>query len=122
MKIGVDATALVTKPTGVGNYIGALLEPMCRSHPEAQFILFSNDEVQFHDLPNVRVLVSTPKRRGPYWQNTQLRAMLAKERPDGFWAANGLLPVWRPAGMATVVTVHDLVYKFAPETLPLNSR
>ncbi|MCK7499230.1 MAG: hypothetical protein MZW92_58725 [Comamonadaceae bacterium] len=47
--------------------------------------------------------------------------MLAAERPDVFWATNGLLPVWRPRGLATVVTVHDLVYRFAPETLPLVS-
>ncbi len=121
MKIGVDATALVARPTGVGNYISRLLEPMAREHPEAEFVLFSNDEVSFPVLPNVRTRSSRPKRRGPYWQNTQLRAMLAQERPDVFWAANGLLPMWRPRGMGTVVTVHDLVYKFAPETLPFAS-
>lgn len=105
----------------MGNYISRLLEPMVREHPEAEFVLFSNDEVNFPALPNVRARSSRPKRRGPYWQNTHLRAMLAEERPDVFWAANGLLPAWRPRGLATVVTVHDLVYKFAHETLPFAS-
>lgn len=117
-RIGVDATALVAKPTGVGNYIRALLEPLVAAHPEAEFILFSNDEVVFPSFPNVRTRVSRPKRRGPYWQNTQLRRMLAEERPHTYWATNGLLPLLRPRGMGTVLTVHDLVYKFAPETLP----
>lgn len=121
LKIGIDATALVARPTGVGNYISRLLVPMVHAHPEAEFILFSNDEVSFPALPNVRVRASKPKRRGPYWQNTHLRAMLAEERPSVFWATNGLLPVWRPRDMASVVTVHDLVYKFAPETLPFVS-
>jgi glycosyltransferase involved in cell wall biosynthesis len=118
LKVGIDATALVAKPTGVGNYVRALLEPMVVAHEEAQFILFSNDEVAFPRYPNVRFRISQPKRRGPYWQNTQLRHMLNEERPDTYWATNGLLPLLRPRGMGTVLTVHDLVYKFAPETLP----
>lgn len=121
MRIGVDATALVARPTGVGNYISRLLAPMVREHPEAEFILFSNDEIVFPSSANVRMRVSRPKRRGPYWQNTHLRTMLVGERPDVFWATNGLLPAWLPRGMATVVTVHDLVYRFAPQTLPFVS-
>lgn len=121
MRIGIDATALVARPTGVGNYISRLLEPMVHAHPEAEFVLFSNDQVVFPALPNVRARTSQPKRRGPWWQNTHLRAMLAEERPDVFWAANGLLPAWLPRGVASVVTVHDLVYQYAPETLPFVS-
>lgn len=121
MRIGIDATALVAKPTGVGNYVRALLEAMVKNHPEADFILFSNADVAFPSYPNVRSLVSRPKRRGPYWQNTQLRLMLVEERPHIYWATNGLLPLLRPRGMGTVLTVHDLVYKFAPETLPFIS-
>lgn len=118
LKIGVDGTALVAKPTGVGNYVRALLEPMVRRHPEAEFVLFGNDDITFPSYANVRTRVSQPKRRGPYWQNTQLRRMLAEERPHAYWATNGLMPLLRPRGMGTVLTVHDLVYKFAPETLP----
>jgi glycosyltransferase involved in cell wall biosynthesis len=121
IKIGVDATALVAKPTGVGNYISALLAPMVAAHPEAEFILFSNCDVFFPSFANVRTCISQPRRRGPYWQNTHLRAMLTKERPQVFWATNGLLPLWGISGIARVLTVHDLVYKFAPETLPFTS-
>lgn len=121
MKIGVDATALVAKPTGVGNYVRELLESMVRHHQEVEFVLFSNDDVVFPLYSNVRTSVSRPKRRGPYWQNTHLREMLTKERPEVFWATNGLIPVWGISGIARVLTVHDLVYKFAPETLPFIS-
>ena len=121
LKIGVDGTALVAKPTGVGNYVRALLEPMVKRHPEAEFILFSNDNINFRSFANVRVRISHPKRRGPYWQNTQLSRMLAEERPHTYWATNGLLPLLRPSGMGTVLTVHDLVYKYAPETIPISS-
>lgn len=121
MKIGVDATALVAQATGVGNYIRPILDAMCRSHPESSFLLYSNDEIAAPVTPNVTVRVSGPKRRGPLWQNTSLATMLLADRPDVFWAANGLLPLRRPAGMGVVTTVHDLVYRFAKETLPWHS-
>lgn len=121
LKIGIDGTALVAKPTGVGNYVRSLLEPMVRLHQEAEFVLLSNEDVVFPSYPNLSIRVSRPKRRGPYWQNTQLREMLFEEQPQVFWATNGLLPAWGIRGIATVLTVHDLVYKFAPETLPLIS-
>lgn len=118
MKIGVDASALVKNSTGVGNYVKALLLPMCLAHPESDFFLFSNDSIVFPQLPNIKHRISRPKMRGPFWQNIQLRSLMAQERLDVFWGTNGLLPLWIPSGMATVLTVHDLVYKFAPETLP----
>ena len=121
MKIGVDATALVSRPTGVGNYVARLLVPIVQANPEIEFVLFSNEEVCFPPFANVRLCTSRPKRRGPYWQNTHLREMLLKEQPQAFWATNGLLPVWGLRGIGTVLTVHDLVYKFAPETLPFIS-
>lgn len=121
LKVGIDSTALTARPTGVGNYIRALLEPMVKAHPEVDFILFSNDEVYFPSYLNVCKRVSRPKRRGPYWQNTQLHQMLAGERPNVFWATNGLMPLMLPDCTGTVLTVHDLVYKFAPETLPFVS-
>ena len=121
LKIGIDGTALVTKPTGVGNYVRSLLEPMVRYHQEVTFAIFSNDDVVFPSYSNVLTFVSRPKRRGPYWQNTHLVEMLRVERPQVFWATNGLLPAWGLRDIATVLTVHDLVYKFAPDTLPFIS-
>lgn len=122
MKIGVDATALVAQATGVGNYIRPILAAMCQSHPEASFLLYSNDEVAGPAARNATARVSHPKRRGPWWQNTSLVAMLRADRPDVFWAANGLMPVRPPPGMGVVATVHDLVYRFARQTLPWHSR
>lgn len=121
MKIGVDSTALVSSPTGVGNYVTRLLVPIIIANPEIDFILFSNEEVYFPIFDNVRICTSMPKRRGPYWQNTHLREMLFKEQPQAFWATNGLLPFWGLSGIGTVLTVHDLVYKFVPNTLPFIS-
>jgi glycosyltransferase involved in cell wall biosynthesis len=118
MRIGVDATALVRNRTGVGNYVYPLLRELCLTHPDARFFLYSNDSIVFDELDNVEHRVSRPKRRGPWWQCTHLRRMLKMDRPHVYWGSNGLLPFPEIRGMATVVTVHDLVYFFAGPSLP----
>ncbi|PID53550.1 MAG: hypothetical protein CSB46_07445 [Micrococcales bacterium] len=121
MRVGIDATAFAGPRTGVGNYIAPLLVAMLDQQPQAQFLLYSNDDLDYPDHPRVMHRVSRPKRRGPYWQNTHLAAMIRQDRPDVLWAANGLAPVVMPRGTATVVTIHDLVYKYARDTLPPHS-
>ena len=122
MRIGVDATGLVERPTGIGNYVTPVLTALLEAHPEATFFLYGNSPVVWPEAANVVRRVKTPRRRGPYWQNTHLASMLAQDRPDVFWAANGLLPVRRPRSMGVVATVHDLVYRYAGATLPWYSR
>lgn len=114
--IGVDACPLGPHRTGVANYVLTLLEPLCASHPEIQFFLYSNDEIAFPTFPNVICRTSRPKRRGPFWQNTQLVKMVAQDRPDIFWGTNGMLPMWGLRDIPRVLTVYDLADKFAPAT------
>lgn len=116
--IGVDATALVERRTGVGNYIYPILHTLCLEHPDVHFSLYSNSRIVFPALSNVTHHVSTPKRRGPWWQFTHLRQMLSQTRPQVYWGCNGLLPHWHGDRLPSVLTVHDLVYRFAAHTLP----
>lgn len=118
MRIGVDASALVAQPTGVGNYIRPILEHLIAHHGEVTWYLYGNQPLAFPSAANVRLRVSKPKLRGPAWQNTQLAAMIRADDLDVYWAANGLTPAFLPRRLAVVVTVHDLVYHFARETLP----
>jgi glycosyltransferase involved in cell wall biosynthesis len=120
MRIGIDAIALSGKRTGVGNYLARLLEQLLAAHPDDQFFLYSNDEIDFPPSPNLQRRVSTPKRRGPYWQNTQLRSMVLADRLDVYWGANGLLPLG--LRVPKVLTVHDMVYRFAGQTIPWHSK
>lgn len=114
--VGVDACPLGPHRTGVANYVFAFLEPLCRRHPTVRFFLYSNDKIDFPNLPNVICRTSYPKRRGPFWQNTQLVRMVAQDRPDVFWGTNGMLPVWGLGGIPRILTVYDLADKFAPST------
>jgi hypothetical protein len=39
----LTARMLSPSPTGVGNYIAALLHPLCEAHPRTRFFLLSSD-------------------------------------------------------------------------------
>ena len=118
-RVGIDARMLSPNPTGVGNYIATLLRPMCEAHPQSNFILYSNSIVDFKGLPNVTIREGGA-RVGPAWLNTQLVAALKRDRVDVFWGANGIAPV--SGDVPTVVTVHDLVYRFAGQTMGFGAR
>lgn len=121
--IGVDAAALAPRRTGVGNYIANLLKGLLDIAGGARFVLYANAPIAIADLPGVEVRIASPNgRRGVHWQNTQLGPALVADPPTLFWGGNGFLPVIRPRRMRTVVTVHDLVYRFAGDTLPAVSR
>lgn len=121
MIIGVDASALVKNSTGVGNYIGTILLELVKNK-ECLFILYSNQEIDFPDFINVVKKVSMPYRKGPLWHNTQLRVAVIKDDVDVYWGGNGYLPLGLPKAIATVLTIHDLVYRQAGATMPWVSR
>lgn len=122
MKVGIDATALVERCTGVGNYIYELLHRIVKEKSDWQFILYSNAPIYFPDFSNVQCHVSRPKLKGALWQNLQLLPQLFRDKPDVFWGGNGLLPVLLPGSTRAVLTVHDLVYRQAGATMPWFSR
>ncbi|CAI2315513.1 glycosyltransferase family 4 protein [Vibrio parahaemolyticus] len=121
MLIGVDATALVKNRTGVGNYIYEILSVLVKDKSNF-FLLYSNSEIYFPDEENVKKIVHSPYRKGPAWQNTQLLRSLFIDKPDVYWGGNGYLPIFSPKKTKLVLTVHDLVYKYAGETMPFLSR
>jgi glycosyltransferase involved in cell wall biosynthesis len=121
LRIGVDARMLGWPRTGVGNYMHALLEPLCARHPQASFLLYSNTPVRFELPANAQARVSARKRPGPWWLNVQLPPQLRRDRIDVFWGANGLMPCLG-ASPPAVVTVHDFVYRFAAATMSRTAR
>ncbi|WP_323906312.1 glycosyltransferase family protein [Aeromonas veronii] len=121
MIIGIDATALVKNKTGVGNYIYEILIWLVEKSTH-EFVLYSNQEIFFPDYKNVRKVVHFPFRKGPAWQNSQLVRSLFRDKPDVFWGGNGYLPALSPKKTKLVLTVHDLVYRYAGETMPFISR
>lgn len=121
--IGVEASALSSQRTGIGNYLANMLVALPAVAGPVQIRLFSNSPIDTAGLGDVTTTIARPHgQRGFVWQNTQLAAALLADPPDLFWGASGLLPLVRPRRTPTVVTIHDLVYRLAGGTLPRANR
>src|SRR5918993_3361656 len=89
-RVAFDACCFVGNATGIANYVARLLTALCASHPEVEFFGYSNDEALLPELANLTLRVSTPRRRGPVWQNTQVIDMIEADRIDVYWGTNGV--------------------------------
>jgi glycosyltransferase involved in cell wall biosynthesis len=118
--IALDATSLRAEAYGIGRYTRNLLARMVALRPEWQWICYAHQDVHQGDTPDGTLL-----RRcwvgGHIGRLTALGvcfpSWLALDRPHLFWGPAHRLPLWLPADTARVVTIHDLVWKRAPETM-----
>jgi glycosyltransferase involved in cell wall biosynthesis len=123
MKIGIDASRLKARMTGVGRYTEGILAPLDREMPDATFVLYARREFSVV-LPSSRWSVRCDRHPilsrlpTPHWIHYRLASMAKSDGLDVFWAANTLMPRGLKAFAPCVTTVHDLIHLFVPETLP----
>ena len=126
MKIGVDARLLSRPLTGIGRYT---LE-MCRALsniPEISLCLYSPSSIP----DDVRRSFSSAEFRTMNWNNGLLRQLWSEsylplwakmDAVDIFWGPAHRLPRFLPKAIPRVVTIHDLVWKYAGGTMRPLSR
>jgi len=126
LKIGVDARLLSRPLTGIGRYT---LE-MCRAlskETRVSLYLYSPAPIQSEVVVN---LASANIRTGNWnngllrqlWTESYLPLWAKKDGVDVFWGPAHRLPRCLPRNMARVVTIHDLVWKYAGDTMRPLSR
>ncbi len=117
MRVALDATPILGRPTGVGRYVRGLLGGLAElpDRPELVLTAFSRSGGE-PDIPGVR----WSRRRVPArllqaaWSRTSLPPVeWLAGRCDVFHATNFVLPPRRRA--AGVVTVHDLTFLRYPD-------
>ncbi|MFA5960916.1 MAG: glycosyltransferase family 1 protein [Tatlockia sp.] len=120
MKIGVDARALTRSLTGIGRYT---LE-MCKvlsTLPDVELHLYSPSPIHAHfkDQNGIRKKASAchSSLARQLWSETVLPAWVKQDKPDVFWGPAHCLPRYLPKDVARVVTIHDLVWKYAADTM-----
>ena len=122
MRIGVDARSLSEPISGIGRYTLSLLELMVldKSH---EWVLYSHRPILHGQwgMQNVTVrALSFPKWvRGLYvpWSQFILPLWVKQDGIDLFWSPAHRLPRYLPKSIASVVTIHDLVWRHAPDTM-----
>jgi len=125
MKIGVDAQMLCGVVTGIERYTSEMVRELLRSNSESEFFLYAPKQLAVAGLDTKNVVVHTARvkfRAGKtLWSQTQLPYWAGMDNLDVFWGPTHRLPRLLSDRVARVVTIHDLVWKHAGETMrPLN--
>jgi len=125
MRIGVDARSLSGPITGIGRYTLELLNRITLDS-EHEWFIYSSLPLLNGNWSNPNVVVRNWNvsnrllRMG--WYQTILPLWVAIDKCDLFWSPASYLPYFLPKSINTVVTIHDLVWKHAPETMRPLSR
>lgn len=115
-RIGIDARGMQPRSTGLGNYIKNVLVPMAAANPSVDFFLYSNIPLEAPAGINIHLRVSKRQYAAPFWMHALLPEQLRRDRIEVFRGAIGYVPVLR-CPCPTIVTIHDVVYRFAPQTM-----
>ena len=125
VRVAVDARPLNAPKTGIGRYLAQLLQRMLQ-HSSHEWFLYGPEPSRgaeacppamhptaLGDLPNV--VVRSPDRASELHAQVMFPRWAALDRADVFWSPRHRVPIrlMTPA----VVTIHDLVWKHAPETM-----
>ncbi|MCI5080547.1 MAG: glycosyltransferase family 4 protein [Saprospiraceae bacterium] len=121
LRIGFDAKRLFNNFTGLGNYSRTLVKNLETSYPENSYYLFTpkvkkNSETNyFLNSPNLDLV--TPKMGpGAFWRSFTIKKNMKRKKLDLYHGLSHEIPFGvSRTGIKTVVTIHDLIFKFYPE-------
>lgn len=118
MRIGIDARPLSVPKTGIGQYLREILKVLSVIDSENEYLLYSNRPINL-DFPGSDRFHTRIDRGGigTIWLHTRLPRLLRKDRIALFWGPDYAIPMF-PQRMAKVLVIHDLTYRYFPETLP----
>ena len=124
MKIGFDAERAFHNETGLGNFSRSFITGMMKLHPEHEYLLLDTGNPL--DLPYFNRALNDS---GAVWKNIQpgflgkysrtygWGAASRREKLDVFHGLSNELPLdWKSGSVASIVTIHDLIFRRFPET------
>lgn len=123
MKIAFDAKRITHNSTGLGNYSRTLVRDLARYAPENSYELWSPDEgieelrSRMAGLPNISFRYPHKPKHGLLKAMWRSFGIVRELSPDTalFHGLSAELPSGlRKAGIASVVTIHDLIFKRYP--------
>jgi glycosyltransferase involved in cell wall biosynthesis len=125
LRIGVDVSMLSDQQqTGVGRYTYEILSRVVSMGHEWFLYSYRPLAVGNWMQKNVHLHIGQlPKSMmRMLWLQTAVPVMAARDKVDVFWSPTHRLPSMLPRRIARVVTIHDLVWKHAGETMRPFSR
>jgi glycosyltransferase involved in cell wall biosynthesis len=122
LHIAVDAFPLASQiHSGIPRYVFKTVEALATLDRENRYYLYSFSDFDFPAEGNVEKRLLYPvkgKALGGFtWFSTLGTLDMIKNKTDVFWGTRHLLPPLLPRRMRKVLTVHDLVWRYYPETM-----
>lgn len=121
MRIGFDAKRLFHNFTGLGNYSRFVVDALSTTYPRDEYFLYT-PKVGTHAetakyLDGNRFTLRQPEGRmpGAWWRTLSIAEDLRRDNLNVFHGLSNELPLKRPAGVRTILTVHDLIFLRFPE-------
>ena len=112
--------------TGIERYASEMVREFFRSNPQSEFFLYAPKSLATSMPIDANVVVREAKvnfRAGKtLWSQTQLPYWANRDNLDVFWGPTHRLPRLLSKKVARVVTIHDLVWRHAGETMPRINR
>jgi len=124
MRIGIDARAMITPRSGIGQSTYYLTKHLLDIDSENDYHLFyhkdidagwvSPGRVQLHRVRTGNITLGLDPRER--WEQMMLPLALLRHRVDVYHAIQQVGPLWAPAPV--IVTVFDVAFLVHPETKP----
>lgn len=123
MKIGFDGKRAVSNMTGLGNYSRLVIEQLAESYPHDSLYVYTpklkkNPRLALiESMPNVEFrLPSGSGFSGSLWRTFGVTNNLRADKVDIYHGLSNELPLnILSAGVPSVVTMHDVIYRRMPE-------
>lgn len=118
MRVGFDAKRAFNNFTGLGNYSRFIIDGLKEFYPDNQYILYT-PKIKQH--PEVQKYLDFDVRQpekgkiGPWWRSFSIAEDIKRDKIDVFHGLSNELPLRKPQGLKTVLTVHDLIFLRFPE-------
>ena len=119
MKIGVDARNLVPSLTGIGRYVFEMCRELAQKGNDVFLYLPEEPSSYLSGWPGTTIHVGNyvGVLRRMVWAHTALPTLAAQDQVDVFWGPAHRLPRFLDRRIARVLTIHDLVWVHAAETM-----
>ena len=122
MTIGYDGKRAVRNMTGLGNYSRLVIEGIAGEYPGDTLLLYTPQKGEsprldkIRKLPNVEFRYPAPQGlKGSLWRTFGITNHLRADKVDLFHGLSNELPLnIRSAGVPSVVTMHDVIYRRLP--------
>lgn len=112
--IGIDASRAVrSNRTGTENYSWYLIKKLAEIDQKNRYLLYAphTPKEEFGTFPNVEWRILPAKR---LWSQIQLAREVRQNPPDVLFVPSHVVPIF--SSVRAVVTIHDLAYKYYPNS------